>query len=291
VQPPQTITAFNLYSQEQSILNSNASLVQQIISSGLAAPGDVEAIIAILIASGSVTSSIFSNGLALFGGGLTLSGVSPQPATLNLNLNTSDSRELDEVRLRVGDGEDGSLKLGERYPITTSSFSSLAAGTPNIPGLTAPGASGGLSGLLSQLGGLANVPQVQYEDLGLSLKLTPRVMRSGEVALTFDLKIDALAGSSLNGVPVLDNRAYSGVVTLKDGAGVVVMSELDKQEIRAIDGLAGISEIPGLNDLTGKDVQKSYSTLLIVMTPHVVRGTQMAGHSTMMRIERGTAAR
>jgi tetratricopeptide (TPR) repeat protein len=291
VQPPQTITAFNLYSQEQSILNSNQALVQQIISSGLAAPGDVEAIIAILIASGSVTSSIFSNGLALFGGGLTLSGVSPQPATLNLNLNTSDSRELDEVRLRVGDGEDGSLKLGERYPITTSSFSSLAGSTPNIPGLTSPGASGGLSGLLSQLGGLANVPQVQYEDLGLQLKLTPRVMRSGDVALTVDLKIDALSGTSINGNPILDNRAYSAVVTLKDGAGVVVMSELDKQEMRSIDGLAGISEIPGLNDLTGKDTQKSYSTLLIVMTPHVVRGTQLAGHSAMMRVERGTGAR
>jgi Flp pilus assembly secretin CpaC len=105
------------------------------------------------------------------------------------------------------------------------------------------------------------------------------------------LKIDALAGSSINGNPILTNRAYSGVVTLRRGEGVVVVSDLDKQQSRAVSGVPGLSEIPGLNDLTGKDTQKSYSTLLIVMTPHVVRGIQAAGHSPMMRVERGQPAR
>jgi tetratricopeptide (TPR) repeat protein len=61
IQPPQTITAFNVYAEEQSILNANQALVQQIISSGLAAPGDTLAILGILLASGQVSSSIFSN--------------------------------------------------------------------------------------------------------------------------------------------------------------------------------------------------------------------------------------
>jgi general secretion pathway protein D len=38
VRPPQGISAYNIYAEEQSILNANQSLVQQIISSGLAAP-------------------------------------------------------------------------------------------------------------------------------------------------------------------------------------------------------------------------------------------------------------
>ena len=77
VQLPQQITAFNVYAEEQAILNQNQALVQQIISSGLAAPGDTLAILGILLASGQVSSSIFQNGIALFGGGLTLTGVSP----------------------------------------------------------------------------------------------------------------------------------------------------------------------------------------------------------------------
>ena len=288
---PQQITAFNAYSEEQSILNANQSLVQQIISSGLAAPGDTLAILGILLASGQVSSSPFSNGVALFGGGLTLSGLSPGPTTANLNLNSSDSRELDQIQIHLGDGEAGTVRTGTRYPIQTSSFSSLSASLPNIPGLTGAGSSSSLSSLLSSLGGIVpSVPQVEYQDLGLTLKATPKVMRGGDVALTLDLKIVALAGSSINGNPVLNNRAYSGVVTLQEGEGVVVLSDLDKQESRAISGTPGISEIPGLNSLTGKDTQKSYATLLIVMTPHVIRGTQAAGHSPMMRVERSQTA-
>jgi len=292
VQPPQTISAFNVYAEEQSILNANQSLVQQIISSGLAAPGDTLAILGILLASGQVSSSLFSNGIALFGGGLTASALAPGAATANLNLNSSDSRELDRLQLRLGDGEAGTVRSGTRYPIQTSSFSSLSGSVPNIPGLTGAGSSGSLSSLLASLGGsVPNVPQVEYQDLGLTLKATPKVQRNNDVALTIDMKIDALAGSSINGNPILDNRAYSGVVTLRQGEGVVVVSELDKQESRAISGVPGISEIPGLNNVTEKDTQKSYSTLLIVMTPHVVRGTQSAGHSPMLRIEKSTTAR
>ena len=82
VQLPQQITAFNVYAEEQSILNQNQALVQQIISSGLAAPGDTLAILGILLASGQVSSSLFQNGIALFGGGLTQSGVSPRDRDL-----------------------------------------------------------------------------------------------------------------------------------------------------------------------------------------------------------------
>jgi type II secretory pathway component GspD/PulD (secretin) len=136
-----------------------------------------------------------------------------------------------------------------------------------------------------------NVPQVQYEDLGLTLKTRPNVMRNNDVALNVDLKIVALAGSSINGNPILNNTAYSGVVTVPQGQGVVLVSDLDSQESKAISGVPGLSEIPGLNNLTGNNNQKSHSTLVIIITPHVVRGTQAAGHSPMMRVERSAAAR
>jgi type II secretory pathway component GspD/PulD (secretin) len=289
VQPPQSFSAFNVYAEEQSILNANQSLVQQIISSGLAAPGDTLAILGILLASGQVSSSLFQNGVALFGGGLTQSALSPGGATANFNLNSSDSRELDDIQLRLGDGQAGTLKEGERYPIQTSSFSSLSSSVPNIPGLTGAGASGSLSSLLASLGGsVPSVPQVEYQDLGLTLKATANVMRNDLVALTVDMKITALSGSSINGNPILNNRSYSGVVTIKQGEAVVVASELDKSEMRNISGTPGLSEIPGLNDITDKDSQKNYATLLIIITPHVVRGTQASGHSHMIRVERSS---
>ena len=288
VVPPQQITVFNVYSEEQAILAANQALVQQIIASGLAAPGDTLAILGILLASGQVSSPIFQNGIALFGGGITLTGISPAPATLNLSFNSSESRELDALQLRLSDGEEGTLKAGMRYPITTSQYSNLGGIGQNIPGLTSAGSSSSLSSLLSSLSATpSTIPQIEYQDLGLTLKATPRVVRSGEVALTIDMKITALGAQSLNGVPVLNNRSYSGVVSLKEGEGIVVVSDVDKEESRAISGTPGLSEIPGMNNLTGKDAVKNYASLLIIITPRVVRGTQAAGHTPMMRVERG----
>ncbi|HEY1805698.1 MAG TPA: hypothetical protein VGG45_14580 [Terracidiphilus sp.] len=288
-QLPQSFSAFNVFAEEQSLLSQNASLVQQIISSGLASANDPLAILGILIASGQVSSPLLTNGFALFGGGLTESALSPGPATLNLNLNSSDSRELDQIELRMEDGQDETIKEGERYPIQTSSYSSLSPNIPNIAGLTGAGSSSNLSSLLSSLSSsVPNVPMVQYEDLGLTLKVNPKVMRDGDVAMAIDLKLDSLAGSSIDGNPVLDNRAYSGVVTLKAGEAAVVATEMDKSQSLSVSGTPGISEIPGLNDITSKDLQKNYATLVIVMTPHVIRGTQAAGHTPMMLVERST---
>ncbi len=283
---PQQFTAFNVYAEEQAILNANQALVQQIISSGLAAPGDTLAILGILLASGQVTSSIFSNGIALFGGGLTLSGLSPNPASIQLSLNSSASRELDQVQLRLGDGQEGTLLDGLRYPIMMSSFSGLPLSNTNIPGLTAAGNSGGLSSLISSLStAQQTIPQVSYQDLGLTLKATPRVMRNGDVALSMDLKITALAGPTLNGLPVLNSRNYTGVVSLPEGAGVVVISELNQQEVAALSGVPGLSEIPGMSNLLGNQRQVNDASLLIILTPHIVRGYARSGHTRMLRVD------
>ncbi len=283
----QSISAFNVYAEEQSLLNANQSLVQQIISSGLASPNDPLAILGILLASGQVSNPLLSSGFALFGGGITQSALAPGTTTLNLNLNTSDSRELDDIQLRLQDGQEGTFKEGERYPIQTSSYSSLSSSIPGLAGLTGAGTSSSLTSLLSSLAtSTPNIPMVQYQDLGLTLKATPKVLRNDAVALSLDMTLDSLSGQTIDGNPVLDSRAYSGVVTLKEGAAAVVATEVDKSQSLAVSGTPGLSEIPGMNNLTSKDLEQNYATLVIVMTPHVVRGTQAAGHSAMLRVQR-----
>jgi general secretion pathway protein D len=285
---PQSIAAFNVFAEEQSLLNSNQALVQQIISSGLASPNDPLAILGILIASGQISNPLLSSGFALFGGGITESALVPGTTTFNLNLNTSDSRELDDVQLRLQDGEQGTLKDGERYPIQISSYSSLSPNIPGLAGLTGAGTSSSLSSLLSSLSStVPNIPMVQYQDLGLTLNATPRVLRNGDVALGIDMKLDALSGQTIDGNPVLNNRAYTGLVTIKDGDAIVVATELDKSQSLAVSGTPGLSEIPGMNNLTSKDLQQNYATLVIVMTPHVVRAPQAAGRTAMLFVDKG----
>ena len=159
-------------SELNGVISGNSSLVQQIISSGLASAGDFAAIAAILIASGEVTSSVLSQPFATFGNGLTLTGLATGGITGNLSLNAADTRSLDQVQLRLDDNAEGTIKSGTRYPIITSSYSSIASTSVSIPGIT----SAGLSSVLSGLGISANslstaqpIPQVQYQDETLAV--------------------------------------------------------------------------------------------------------------------------
>jgi general secretion pathway protein D len=286
VQAPQQFTAFNVPSELNSVVNGNQSLINQIVSSGLASAGDTAAIVAILLASGQVTNSTLSQPFAVFGGGTTLTGVTLGTATANLALNTSESRALDQVQLRLQDQETATLLSGTRYPIIQSSYSSLTPPGANIPGLNTAGVSSQLAALgltASTLQQQPPIPQVQYEDLGLTLKATPHIQggqRGGQrVALKLDLKLQALAGPTLNGVPELTNRQFTTNIDVLDGESSMVTSSLTRSEAKAVSGIPGLSEIPGFQSTTDRDDNVSQDTLVVVLTPHIVRQrhTQVAG--------------
>lgn len=291
VQPPQSITGFNVYAEEQSILSQNQTLVDEIISSGLASADDPLAILGILIAAGAVSSSLFENGVATVGGGLGLTGLTAgNPLEIKLALNSSATRTLDDVRLRLSDGQEQTLRNGIRYPILTASYSGLSSSSTS--GLTSAGTSSALSSLLSSSSSSSyTVPQIQYQDLGMTLKVTPKIMRSGEIALSLDLKLTGLTGSSVDSMPVLSNRSYSGVITLQPGYGALLMGYLDEQQSRALSGMPGLSEIPGLDNITSKTADRDYSTLVVVVTPHLLNAPETYGHTPMLRIDRTSVTR
>lgn len=288
---PNQTSLFNVYSEARSLLNSNSSLVQEIISSGLAAPGDWEAILGILIASGQISSSIFSQPFGVFGGGLTMTGIAYQGGSLNMQLNSSDVRALDQIQLRLDDQQQGTIKAGERYPIETSSYSSLSAAPLSIPGLSTAGLSSTLANLGVNVSSLASaasqiVPQVQYQDIGLTLDVTPRVEGAGDVSLKFHLTLSSLAGVALNGLPELNNREYSAITSVPLGQTAIMMSALSRQESVAVTGIPGVSEIPGFQDTTNKNTNLNVAELVIVITPHIVRGAHREAQEKMILLPR-----
>ncbi|MBT9329859.1 type II secretion system protein GspD [Paracidobacterium acidisoli] len=282
---PNSTTVFNIPSELNGILASNSSLVQEIISSGLANAGDTEAIVAALIAAGALTGTVFNNPFATFGGGLTLTGVQVNSASANLLLNASEVRSIDQLQLRVQDQEEATIKSGERYPIITSSYSSLS-GSSLSSGLGSSLLSSlGLGGS-STLGSSSNpiIPQVQYQDLGLTLTVKPHVEGDHDVSMNLSLKLDSLEGTTINNLPVLDNRQYQGIVSLKPGDSAMVASSISKTESLEISGIPGLSDIPGLHDATNKDDTVDTTELVIILTPHIVRVAheETAGKMMMM---------
>ena len=233
---PQQLGAYNVTSQAQSLISANQSLVNQAIAQGLIpATATTLQIVEYLIGSGVVTSALLSNTLGIFGGGLTATGVyATGGATLNFGLNSSDTRALDDIQLRAGDRQPATFRIGTRYPITTSTYSTgITANASSLAGVRINGVSA--SSLLNQFLGSGSgqtIPQIQYEDLGLTLKATPFVTRVEirAVHLNLDLKIEALAGGSLNNIPILASRQLVSEVTVNDGETALILSNVNRSE-------------------------------------------------------------
>ena len=277
VQLPQQTTIFNVPTEVNQIIQANEAAAQQVVAQGLAPAGDDVAIVAVLIATGVVSGTVFNQPFALFGGGITQSGLTlNQGVTANLALNSSATRMLDQVQLRVQDQEDATLRSGTRYPIVTSTYSNLTGTALAIPGVSQAGVSSALQNLgvntaALQSAAAQTIPQVQYEDLGLTLKATPHIQQNQDVALKIDLKIESLTGQTLNGNPILNSQQYTGSITLLQGESAMVVSNLTRQQSAAVSGIPGLSELPGFQSTTNKENTVDVSKLVILITPHIVR--------------------
>ncbi len=273
-QLPQQIGLYNVQSAARDLVNSNQTLVNQAIAQGLIPAGASDITIALaLVASGLVQSTLLSNTVGFFGGGISQTGITTnQSAAFNLQLTASDTRAVNEMQIRVMDGKPATFRIGERYPITTATYSTASpAQTSALNGISINGVSAA-SLLNAAVGSPVTIPQIQYEDLGLTLKATPTVQKSGAIKMHIDLKIEALTGGAVNNIPVLNNQQFGSDVTVNDGDTALVVSSLTRSEAASLNGLPGISELPGFQTATAvKTTNENSSDLLLLITPHVTR--------------------
>jgi general secretion pathway protein D len=273
-QLPQQVGIYNVASAAQNLVTANQSLVNQAIAQGLIPAGSSNTVIALaLIASGLVQSTLLSNTIGFIGGGLTQTGVTiNQNPAFNLALTASDTRALNDIQIRVGDRQPATFRVGQRFPITTATYSTASpAQTSALAGISVNGVSAA-SLLNAAVGSPITIPQIQYEDLGLTLKATPTVQRSGAIRMHIDLKIEALTGGSSNNIPVLNSQQFASDVTVDDGDTAVMVSSLTKSESASISGYPVLGELPGFQTATAdKTTMTDTSNLILLITPHITR--------------------
>ena len=188
-------------------------------------------------------------------------------ATANLLLSDSNTRVLQNPRIRATDMQKATLKIGSRIPIATGSFSS---------GI---GVGGGIGGFP------AAQTQFQYIDVGVNIEITPTVHVDRDVTLKLKIEVTAQAGSvTISGVtePIIAQKSSEEVVRLKEGEANILSGILNQQDQVSWSGIPGLSSIPILKYLFGsKDHSISNDEVVFLMVPHIVRGNDI--NSTNLR--------
>ena len=207
------------------------------------------------------TSTISLNTL----GNLTASNfsVSLTGGTVNALLSDSDTRILQNPRIRATDGQRATLKIGSKIPVATGSYSAGAAITSASLGVQT---------------------QFQYLDVGVNIDMTPTVHYDREISLKMKIEVSAQNGSvTITGVtePIISQRTIEQVIQLREGEPSILAGILQKQDTHSINGTPGLGEIPFLKyffSTQGKEQQSDEIVFLLI--PHIVRSSILTEDNT-----------
>jgi hypothetical protein len=123
-------------------------------------------------------------------------------------------------------------------------------------------------------------PGVQYLDVGVKVKATPRVLTSDEVSLQLNVEISDVTSTSFNGIPVIANQTVEQTVRVKNEEAAALAGFHQLQRSNAINGTPGIGTVPGIGLLAGNQVTQNDDTdLMIFITPHLVSRVDRKDHT------------
>jgi len=176
-------------------------------------------------------------------------------ATANMLLTDSNTKILQNPRIRSTDAQKATLKIGQRIPIATGSFQSGV-------------------GVAAAISPMAET-QFQYIDVGVNIEMTPTVHYDGDVTLKMAIEVSSESGNvTISGVtePIIAQKKSEQTIRLREGEASILGGILDQQEQESWTGIPGLSSIPILKYLFGsKDHTKTDDEIVFLLVPHIVR--------------------
>jgi len=164
----------------------------------------------------------------------------------------SDVRMLQSPSLMVRNNEEATLNDGTRIPIASVTVNPIV--------------------------GDNTYSQVQYLDTGTILKIRPRLTKDGTVFLDIVSEVSAPQGEpDQNGNVRISSRKVKTNAILQSGDTTLIAGLIQDGTVRGSTGFPGLSRIPVLGGLFGRQsTNKSRTEVIVLITPTIVRDPREA---------------
>jgi general secretion pathway protein D len=176
--------------------------------------------------------------------------VSLPTAYLSFLQTDSDTKIIAQPRLRGLSDEQIESLVGQRVPIPQTTFTPIAAGGVNQQPVTS----------------------FEYKDIGINIKVKPRVHAEGAVTLEMDLEITSLGGVGFANIPIITTRKIKNILRLKDGETNLLAGLLRDEERKSLKGIPGLHSLPILGRLFDyEDTTLEQTDVILTVTPYIIR--------------------
>jgi general secretion pathway protein D len=128
------------------------------------------------------------------------------------------------------------------------------------------------------LGNNSTFSQVQYLDTGIILKVRPRISKDGMVFLDIVQEVSTPGSQAdANGNVRIDTRKLKTEAAIQNGDTVLLAGLIDDGVTRGSNGLPGLSRIPIIGGLFGRQTSRTArSETIVLLTPTIIRNPQEA---------------
>lgn len=176
-----------------------------------------------------------------------------QKETVNLLgfiLNTQEnSKVLSTPRILASNNQESTITVGQEIPIIESSVTDLVNNVTTV--------------------------NYKYEDVGLQLKVTPRISQDNFVSLKIHAELKDLSAQTLYDASIINKREADATVIIPDGYTVILGGLMRDNDSIIESKIPLLGDIPFLGHLFKKTETALLKTeLLLFLTPHVVKNSQ-----------------
>ncbi len=171
---------------------------------------------------------------------------------LDLLIHEGNARVLANPKIATLNGREASILIGSRIPFT-------------------------VSGTVFAGGGAAPVQQIQREEVGIKLRITPLINADGYITTEIIPEVSSVIGFKgiNNDLPIVATRQASTTVRLKDGNSVIIGGLLSEEKTTAITKVPILGSIPILGYLfQHQAISTSKKDLVIEVTPRIMPDQQ-----------------
>ena len=162
----------------------------------------------------------------------------------------SDTKIIAQPRLRGLDGEEITYVVGDEVPIPRTTFQPIATGGFGQQPLTS----------------------FDYKNVGIDIKILPRIHLENEVTLEVEIKIKSLGEAGYANIPIITTKEVKNVIRLKDGETSLLAGLLKDEERKTMRGIAGIKNLPIIGRLFSSTDQTIQQTeVILTITPYIIR--------------------